>query len=101
MEIPLHKYLQDALSPDKFGDAKHYIDNELRIQKYGASLLHARKSSTLCVVASNNIDPEIWKFVIDTEKEEGIFKHSILERDTLLLLIKVLGLEKLLKSNMN
>lgn len=95
--IDLLDYLQHALKPGKFGEVKHYVDSELRLPKYGVSLIHAgTKSSTLCIVATNNVDPELWKFVLDTKKEVGYFKHIILERDTLVLLIRALGMEDLL-----
>jgi hypothetical protein len=85
------------LKPEKFGEVKHYIDSELRLPKYGVSLIHAgTKSSTLCIVASNEVDPELWKYVLDVKKEEGYFKHVILERDTIVLLIKALGMEDLI-----
>jgi hypothetical protein len=94
--INLLEYLQQALRPNKSGEVKHYVDSELKIEKYSPILLHARKSDTLCIVASNKIDPELWKHVIDSYKEEGYYKHVFLDADTIVLLIKSLDLRQLI-----
>ena len=94
--INLLEYLQQALRPDKSGEIKHYVRSKLTINDYSKILLHARKSDTLCIVASNKIDSELWKHVIVSRFEEGYYKHVILDADTLVLLIKVLDLRFLI-----
>jgi hypothetical protein len=96
--INLLEYLQEGLSPDKVGEAKRYCKSRFDIGLFGKAQAHALGEDTVSIVSTNNIQPEVWKLVWDTYKKEGRFKHVLLEKATLLLLINVLKMEYLFET---
>jgi len=102
--INLHEYLQQAFKPDKIREAKRYHHSDLRSTRFSWSdfadaLAHADGSDTLFIVSTNNIAPSVWRHVIEKRRNAGYFKNVIIEKDTILLLIKVLGIEDLISSD--
>lgn len=99
--INIFKYLQNALQPDKIGEAKRYQDRcefaKFEYTDFGVVLGHARGANTLSIVSTNKIVPAVWRQVVEERDAEGNYKNVILEKDTLLLLVKVLEMEDLLK----
>lgn len=98
--INISKYLQNGLQPEKIGEVKRYQDRckyaKFEYTDFGVVLGHARGANTLSIISTNKIAPAVWRQVIEERDGEGNYKNVILEKDTLLLLIKVLGLEDLL-----
>jgi hypothetical protein len=99
--INIFKYLQNALQTDKIGETKRYQDRckftKFEYPDFCVVLGHARGANTLSIISTNKIAPSVWRQVIEERDSEGNYKNVILEKDTLLLLIKVLGMEDLLK----
>lgn len=101
--INLHEYLQRAFTPTKIGEAKRYHHTDLSRTRftwshYCEALGHADEADTLFIISTNNIAPSVWRKVVEKRLNKGYFKDVIVEKDTLLLLIKVLGMEDLLSS---
>jgi hypothetical protein len=94
--INLLEYLQQALKPDKIGEAKRYLSSKFTFTDFAVALAHASESDTICIVSTNDIQPEVWRHVLETRNEARYFKHVIMEKDTILLLIKVLKMEELI-----
>lgn len=101
--INLHEYLQEALKPDKIGEAKRYhCDNlhstQFTFNDFSVALAHADGADTLFILSTNNIAPSVWRRVIEKRQNVGYFKHVIIDKDTILLLIKVLGIENFMST---
>ena len=97
--INISKYLQKGLQPDKIGEVKRYQDRckyaKFDYPDFAVVLGHARGANTLSIISTNKIAPAVWRQVIEERDAEGNYKNVLLEKDTLLLLIKVLGMEDL------
>jgi hypothetical protein len=95
--LDLLEYLQECLKPDKIGEAKRYFANStFTVEQFGKAQAHALGEDTVSIVSTNKIQPEVWRLVIQTRSKEKYYKHTILEKDTILLLISVLKLDYLL-----
>lgn len=99
--INLREYLQEALSPDKIGEAKRYqCDNlhstEFNFTEFSVGLAHAKEGDALFILSTNDIAPSVWRYVIDMHQNLKRYKITIIDRDMILLLIKVLRMEDIL-----
>lgn len=94
----LLEYLEEAFKPDKVGEVKRfYTDTQFTVSDFGKAAMHAVEEDTVSIVSTNNIQPEVWRLIWDIRRKLGYYKHIILERDTILLLISVLKLKELLE----
>jgi hypothetical protein len=98
--LDLKKYLQECLKPDKIGEAKRYhCDNfhstEFSWEDFSVALAHADGADALFILSTNNIAPSVWRRVIEKYQNLGYFKYVIIDKDIILLLLKVLSLEDL------
>jgi hypothetical protein len=94
--IDLLDYLQEGLKPSKIGEAKRYCrSTQFTVDDFGKAQAHAIGSDTVSIVSTNKIQPEVWRLVLATRDKEGYFKHVIIEKDTILLLMNVLKLDNL------
>jgi hypothetical protein len=96
--LPLLEYLQEGLKPDKIGEAKRYRKSVFTFNDFSLAMGHADENDTVCIASTNKIKPEVWRRIIEKREKVGYYKHVVIERDTILLLIRVLGLENLLPS---
>jgi hypothetical protein len=95
--IDLLEYLQEGLRPDKIGEAKRYFrSTQFTVEDFGKAQAHAIGSDTISIVSTNKIQPEVWRLILETRNKETYFKHVIIEKDTILLLISALKLYHLL-----
>lgn len=95
--IDLLEYLQEGLRPDKIGEAKRYFrSTQFTVEDFGKAQAHAIGSDTISIVSTNKIQPEVWRLILETRNKETYFKHVIIEKDTILLLISALKLDYLL-----
>ncbi len=100
--LDLYDYLQEALKPNKIGEAKRYYNPKAKQgttftwSNYSDALNHAFEADALFVLSTNKIAPTVWKRVVEKRKIKGYFKDVIVDKDMLLLLIKVLGIEEML-----
>lgn len=101
--INLHEYIQSGLAPDRIGEAKRYHDlhsTQFTWSDFADALARADEADTLFILSTNNIAPSVWRRVIEKRRNAGYFKHVILDKDMILLLIKVLGIEDLMSKTL-
>jgi hypothetical protein len=95
--INLLEYLQEGLKPDKIGEAKRYFrSTQFTVEDFGKAQAHALGSDTVSVISTNKIQPEVWRLIIENRNKEKYYKHVVIEKDTMLLLISVLKMDYLL-----
>ena len=85
--IDLSDYLQDALKPEKIGEMKCYPSSKFTIDHLGKAIVHAKSNDTLSIVSTDDIHPFVWVEIVNYKKQEGYYKHVILDKDLMLLLI--------------
>jgi ribosomal protein L40E len=97
ISIDLLEYLQECLKPNKIGEAKRYYrTTSFAVKDFAVATLHAHDSDTLSIVSTNKIQPEVWKTIIDMRQINKYYKHTIMDKDIILLLINVLQMQDLL-----
>lgn len=95
--INLLDYLQEGLRPDKIGEAKRYFrSTSFTVSDFGTAQAHAIGADTVSIVSTNRIQPGVWRLILETRNKEGYFKHVLMEKDTILLLINILKMDDLL-----
>lgn len=94
--IGLLEYIQEGLRPGKVGEVKRYGTSRFTVDDFGKVMLHANGKDTVTVVSTNKISPEVWRTLIDARNTERYYKHVIIDKDTILLLIDALKLDYLL-----
>lgn len=95
--IDLLEYLQEGLRPDKIGEVKRYFrSTQFTVEDFGKAQAHAIGSDTISIISTNKIQPEVWRLILETRNKEKYFKHVVIEKSTILLLISVLKLDYLL-----
>lgn len=95
--INLLEYLQEGLRPEKIGEAKRYLrSTAFTVSAFGTAQAHAIGADTVFILSTNKIQPEVWRLILETKNKEGYFKHVIIDKDTILLLIDVLKMNHLL-----
>jgi hypothetical protein len=99
--VNLHEYLQEALKPNKIGEAKRYrCDNlhstEFTWEEFSVGLAHADEADALFVLSTNDIAPSVWRRVVEKHQSLKRFKIVIIDNDLILLLLEVLGIEDIL-----
>ena len=100
ISIDLLEYLQECMKPNKIGEAKRYYrSTSFTVDDFGVAILHAHESDTLSIISTNKIQPEVWKTVMDTRQIKNYYKHTIMDKDTILLLINVLQMDNLLSTD--
>jgi transcription elongation factor Elf1 len=97
--INLLEYLQEGLKPDKIGEAKRYCRSEFTVSDFGTAQAHAVGEDTVCIVSTNRIQPEVWRLILETKNKEGYFKHVVIEKDTIVLLMSILNMGNLLSQS--
>lgn len=94
--ISLLDYIQSALKPDKYGDAKKYKTTRFGIDQYSIDVhAHSKGKDTLFMLSTNDVQIEVWKDVLDN-KVGSHYKYIILDKELILTLMSCLGLESLL-----
>lgn len=97
VSLNLMEYLQECLRPEKIGEAKRYFRaTSFTVEDFGKVLVHAKGGDTISIISTNRIQPEVWRSVIDSRTKENHYKHVLIEKDTILLLMSVLKLDYLL-----
>lgn len=99
--LNLREYLQEALKPNKIGEAKRYrCDNlhstQFTWEEFSVGLAHADDADALFILSTNDIAPSVWRRVVEKHQSLKRFKIVIIDKDLILLLIEVLRLEDLL-----
>jgi len=94
--IDLRQYLHDGLKPEKFGEAKKFLATRFDVNHYGKALVHSLEEDTLFIVSTNDIQKEVWGKLHDMKVKVGYYKHVLLDRDLILILINSLKLQNLL-----
>ena len=94
--ISLLEYLQEGLRPGKVGEVKRYGTSHFTVDDFAKVMLHANGKDTLSIVSTNHISPEVWRTLIDARNMERYYKHVIIDKDTILILIEALGMQYLL-----
>ena len=94
--IDLLEYLQDALKPEKIGEMKCYTTTDFKIDHIGKAIFHSKSHDTLSIVSTNNIHPFVWSGIVDYKKQEGYYKHVIIDQDLMMFLIYNLDMSDLI-----
>jgi hypothetical protein len=90
--IDLFDYLQDALKPEKIGEMKCYPSTKFTIDQFGKAIVHAKSNDTLSIVSTDDIHPFVWVEIVNYRNQDGYYKHVIIDKDLILLLIYNLDL---------
>ena len=95
--IDLFDYLQDGLKPEKYGEVKCYTKSSFTMDDFGKALAHATSRDTLSIVSTDDIHPLVWAKIFEYRNMEKYYKHVIIDKDLILLLIHNLELHDLIK----
>jgi hypothetical protein len=100
--IDLLEYLQEGLKPEKIGEAKRFLGSTtFTVSDFGTAQAHAIGADTVFILSTNKIQPEVWRLILETRNKERYFKHVIIDKDTILLLISVLRMNHLVSQERN
>ncbi|WP_456330729.1 hypothetical protein [Archaeoglobus sp.] len=86
--INLYDYLS-SIKPERYGEVKAYFKGKFTVDDYSEGLRHAKEGDLLMVTATNNIAPSVWKDIIEMRERKGYYKHVLIDRELLLLLISL------------
>jgi len=91
--VNLHRYLQDGLQCDRYGESKRYTTTQFSFNNLMNALGHAKNfSESLFFVSTNDIAPSVWNKIMDEKTSDGHFKYVIIDKDLMLMLLKNLDL---------
>jgi len=78
--INLLDYLQEGLKLGKIDEVKRYFRSIFTVDEFAKAVLHADGEDTVAIVSTNKIQPEVWRFVINSKAKEN-YKHIIIDKN--------------------
>ncbi len=86
--INLYSYLS-SIKPEKYGEAKAYFKSRFSEMDYSEGVRHAKEGELLMITATNNVAPSVWRDIVEMRERKGYYKHVLIDRELLLLLISL------------
>lgn len=92
--LPIGEYFSDGLNPNRFGEVKAYgKDTLFSFDDFAKAQAHAAGQDILCIIGCNKIQQEVWSNLIERRISEKYFKFVVLDKELILMLISVLGID--------
>ncbi|MCL4518035.1 MAG: hypothetical protein M1587_02430 [Thaumarchaeota archaeon] len=96
ISLNLLDYLSEGLRPNRAGEVKRYFGTKFTFSHFSVATKHGLDSDTLCIVSTDNVQPEVWRNIWETFLIRKYFKDVLLDRSLIILLLKVVNAEDLL-----
>jgi hypothetical protein len=91
----LAEYIQAGLAPGRMGEAKRFSKARFTSSQFSTAEMHAHGADTLYVIATNDVQPQVWDEVWEAHLRHGYFQKVIFDKSLILLLILNAHLELL------